>query len=164
MRKIALYLVGIFLLGWLACSRSTVPGSGENGTPELMPVEQVFETYKDIEAARLRHNPEDVKRIVGYTKHPDHLVRINAIKALSTDQLKLLPDSEIVMIDRLNNDDYSLVREFAARGLGKIRSPKAMDALKKQLEVEEDERVKKQINKAIAGKPEAPKSLPGNIK
>lgn len=158
MKKIVLYpaLVALMLLS--SCASSKVPGSGEGETPELLPVEQVFETYKEIEAARLRRQPEDIKRIVGYTKHPDYLIRINAVKALSTDQLKSLPESETVLIDRLLNDDFWLVRSFSAKGLGKIRTPAAMDALNKQLAVEEDEKVKKHIEKAIAGKPEEKKS------
>ena len=152
MRNFHLYPVLLALLLTLSCTKSTVPGSGEGDTPELLPVEQIFETYKDIEAARLRRQPEDIKRIVGYTRHPDYLVRINAVKALSTDQLKLAPESEKTLIDRLMNDDFWLVRSFSARGLGKIGSPAAIDALKKQLEVEDDEKVQKQINKSLAGK------------
>jgi HEAT repeat protein len=158
MNKIGLYATLVVLILLAGCSSSKVPGSGEGATPELLPVEQVFETYKEIEAARLRRQPEDIKRIIGYTKHPDYLIRINAVKALSTDQLKSLPESETVLIDRLLNDDYWLVRAFAAKGLGKIRTQPAMDALNKQLAVEEDEKVKKHINKAIAGKPDDNKS------
>ena len=135
-------LVLLVLLIFTACTSSAAPVNGELQDEELLrTLEMVTESAK-------KHDAEGARELLAYSKHPDYLIRIRAIKALSEDFYRGDDSAYAALVTALD-DDYWLVRAFAARGLGKDDRQEVQGALTRRLKVEDNERVVRHLQKAL---------------
>lgn len=90
-----------------------------------------------------------VPELVEFSKHPDFLIRVQALKWLMTEHFRSQEASRKVFVDSLS-DEHWLVRSFAVKALAKGGlTLEGREALEKRLPLEDNPRVKGYIELAL---------------
>ena len=90
-----------------------------------------------------------IPELVEFSKHPDFLIRVQALKWLMTEHFRSQEAARKVFVDSLS-DEHWLVRSFAVKALAKGGlTSEGREALEKRLPLEENTRVKGYIELAL---------------
>ncbi len=110
----------------------------------------VLEVFKTISSEAAKRDSEVVSQaLIEASDKDDYLLRIEALRALSSTVHQSREDSFKAIVFHLDDDEY-LVRGFAAKVLGVIGSQDALTALKQRSLVESHELVQKVLGSSIA--------------
>lgn len=126
-----------------------VPGGSPGARPGELQGEELLQALARVAQSARKKDDQGRAELLEFAKHPDYLVRIQAVKSL-TDEFYRKDDVVYAAIVTALDDEFWLVRSFAVRALARDTRPESLAAIRRRLEVEENERVQRHLKNALA--------------
>jgi len=141
-------LLLFIVLALHACTPEKAKETSSALEPPLLEGDELIIAIDAVAQASKREDAQALTALITYSKHPDFLIRVQALKWLTTDRFRTQKEVEAVFIRALS-DEHWLVRSFAVKALAKLRTPQGTGALEKRLPLEDNPRVRSYIETVL---------------